>query len=508
MLRGARATTRAVRTGVPYVAVGLVALFARLFPVLRGGGLRGVGGYDDGVYFAAAEAVVHGRVPYRDFMLLHPPALIYLLTPFAALARWVGDADAWAVARVFVMLVGATSAVLVAVTLTSYGRVAALTGGLLYAVWFPALNAEFSTLLEGPANAMLLVALPLLTRGRRPAGNRPATSRLAELLAGAMLGLAAATKIWGVVPLLLVVGWRLTSGGRRSAGRVLAGGVAAIVVVCGPTFVLAPRQMWNLVVRDQIQRSGTHTSLLLRAANMTPVARVVPSASTGLTVAAVVAVGAVGLWCAWRAWTRPSARIFVVLLLAQTVVLLASPSYFPHYGDFVAPAIALTTGVAVAVQREHLRSAGPFTRRSLAAAAFLVVAGLAIPALVVPRMEPFDGPAVQAALSGRRCVEADTPSALILADTLSSDLDRGCPARVDVTGATYNVDRVVGPGGRPVARPDNPLWQHDLLSYLRSGQAAVVARVGSDGLSLGTRRELHRLPVLYRDRHVVVYATG
>jgi len=51
------------------------------------GGLGGLYGYDAGVYYGAADALIHGRVPYRDFILLHPPLLMLVLTPFAALGR-------------------------------------------------------------------------------------------------------------------------------------------------------------------------------------------------------------------------------------------------------------------------------------------------------------------------------------------------------------------------------------------------------------------------------------
>ena len=513
MLRVVWATTRRVSAWVPYVAVATVALFARLVPVLRGGGLRGVGGYDDGVYFAASEAVVHGRVPYRDFVLLHPPFLPYLLTPFALLAHWVGDADAWAAARVFAMLVGVVSALLVMVVLRPYGTLAAVTGGLLYAVWFPALNAEFSTLLEGPSNLLLLLALVLLSRQRRAGTGRWAAGPAGgdwrtELAAGAALGLAASTKIWGVVPYLVVVVWQLVTRGRQVAAWVLGGGIAAIAVVCGPTFVLAPSRMLNLVVLDQLHRTGSNTSPLLRAVNFTPVSHLLPGASSPVELAGVLAFGFLGVVLAVSAWSRPPARVFVILLLAQTLVLGTSPSYFPHYGAFLAPSVALTTGVGVEVIAQRLRARGWVAHRALTAALVVGLAVLAVPVATAHRMGRFNGPAVQAALSGRRCVEADTPSSLVLGDVLSADLARGCPTHIDVTGPTYNVDRVVGPNGRTLPRAQNPLWQKDILAYLLSGNAAMVTRSEADGFSAPTLRALHRLRVLYRGWGVTVYATA
>ena len=47
--------------------------------------MYGLGNYDDGVYYSAATALVHGQLPYRDFLLLQPPGIAVLLAPFA---RW------------------------------------------------------------------------------------------------------------------------------------------------------------------------------------------------------------------------------------------------------------------------------------------------------------------------------------------------------------------------------------------------------------------------------------
>ena len=104
-------------------------------------------------------------------------------------------------------------------------------------------------LLECVPNALLLLALLLL-------GSRRADRVPYALLAGAALGLGVSIKIWGVVPLLVVLGWQLLSAGRRRALTVLAGAVAAAVVVCAVPFVLAPGRMCWYVVTDQLVRSG------------------------------------------------------------------------------------------------------------------------------------------------------------------------------------------------------------------------------------------------------------
>ena len=65
--------------------VAVVAFTARVGVVLRGEGFHALAGYDQGVYYAAADAFVHGRLPYVGFLLLHPPGIV-LLSPRSP--RW------------------------------------------------------------------------------------------------------------------------------------------------------------------------------------------------------------------------------------------------------------------------------------------------------------------------------------------------------------------------------------------------------------------------------------
>ncbi len=152
----------------------VVAFVARLEMVLRGAGLQGLHGYDDGVYYAAAASLVNGRVPYRDFVLLHPPGMVLLLSPFALLGRLTSDHVGFAVARVAFMLLGALNAGAVAVLAARSRRpaagVAAAAGGLFAALWYSSIYASRTTLLETPASTLLLVALLLVWRRRRTPG--------------------------------------------------------------------------------------------------------------------------------------------------------------------------------------------------------------------------------------------------------------------------------------------------------------------------------------------------
>ena len=162
-------------------AAGLAAIFVlafavRLNGILRGGGLLGLGNYDDGVHFAAALGLVNGLLPYRDFMLLHPPGVVLALAPFAGLSWLIGEPYAIAVARLFWMLLGALNAVLCALVIRPLGRLAALVAALYYALSLGAVYVEHTVLLEPPATTVLLLALVITRLLGSPTGSAPGTT--------------------------------------------------------------------------------------------------------------------------------------------------------------------------------------------------------------------------------------------------------------------------------------------------------------------------------------------
>src|SRR3982750_2171102 len=93
-------------------ALGLIALggwVLRAAPLLRTGGALGFPiDYDEGVYFAASALLFKGILPYRDFVFVHPPGLLY----FLGLTSMFG-AGGFAAARVVATIVGAINIFLV-----------------------------------------------------------------------------------------------------------------------------------------------------------------------------------------------------------------------------------------------------------------------------------------------------------------------------------------------------------------------------------------------------------
>ena len=469
-----------------------LALAARLVPVLQGGGLHGLGNYDDAVHYAATVALVEGRLPYRDFLLLHPPGILVLLSPFAALGGLIGDADAMAVARISWMVLGAVNALLVGRVLLPLGASAALVGAVGYAVYFPAVYSEHTLLLESPATTCLLVSLVLL----RVTASAPDASRVRVVVAGAVLGAAITLKIWGVVPVAVVMAWFLL---RRRGGdslRLLAGGVAVCVVICLPFFLADPAAMWQMVVLDQVGRRPLDRDLADQVSQLVGVSLWTGTgASWMLGLALVVGAAAVLATLLGR-----RTRLLGVLLVALVVLVMSTPSWFLHYAALTAAPAALVLGAAVGMLADRARSAaGPALSWVVTGIALLAALGYASPLLRLELIDPFPRAALARALAGTPgCVATDDPGTLIETDLLRRNLDRGCRVEIDLGGMNYHLDS-------RVSRARNPAWQQYCLDYYRSSDAVISVRFRSGfGYSRATARTYTSWPELTRAGSYVV----
>jgi alpha-1,2-mannosyltransferase len=203
---------RAARGRFSYAVVFSVAFALRLLVPLTNRGLVGNYSYDASVYYSAGAALIHGRVPYRDFILLHPPGVALAVAPAAWIGRLTSDHTGFALATLQFTALGAASAALVAVVARGLGVGwrAATAGGLFYALWFLSVRNEYLSRLEPLGNLLLLCGLV----GYVGIGGRH--SRRSAVLCGAGLGAATSVKVWYAVPLAVVLCFLLARVGRSS----------------------------------------------------------------------------------------------------------------------------------------------------------------------------------------------------------------------------------------------------------------------------------------------------
>ncbi len=495
-----RATTVVRADAVIFV----LALAARLgVTYARGGSFFDGAGYDPSVYYAAADAFVHGRLPYRDFTLLHPPGEMLVLSPVALIGRLTTDRVGFEIATGLSLFIGSLNAVLVTRIAGRMGvrRSAAVVGGLLYAVTLLSARSEYAARLEVFGNFLLLLGVFCYVSSVRT------PSRKMSLLAGAALAASASVKIWFVLPLVVVLLWHFVDRRpRRSLYRTMGGAALAAALIDGPFLALCGKPMVRMVVLDQFGRAN-NAPLLRRASDLDLLARLRPQASARTeVVCAVIAavVVAVGLVSAWRTRTG---RLPAALLVAQLAVLFIAPVYFSSYADYVMPAACLSAAAAAHQLAGARRQA---LRRSASGLAWALVVVSALAAmrieLVYPpgQNEPSPDRYLQQAASSYRCVQSSSPAPLIALNVLSSDLEHGCQQWVDVSGRTYDADR----SRTNLPRRRNRRWQRDLLRYLRSGQAFVLADVGREGFAHRTLATFATDPAVARGDAIVLRVTA
>jgi hypothetical protein len=487
----------------PALTVFVIAVAVRVTVVLLSkGGPLGSTGYDGGVYYAAADALTFGRLPYADFVLLHPPGLMLTLTPFAAFGRLTSDHIGFVTANLSFNALGALNAALVVIVARRLGlpRHAQLVGGCFYALWQGAIAAELGIRLEPLGSLLFLLALLLFL------SSEDGTRRRLLVGTGAALGAAVSVKIWWAVPALVLSSWPLVARrDRRSTALIAAGCAGALVLIDGPFALLARGRMWDLVVVDQLgrPRRGSVPSRL-ESLSLVSVLGLPPRSVVGLLLLAVALLAAAAVVVS--AWSVPAARPVVAIALAQLTVLLAVPTFFGYYSDYVAAAAALVLATAAGVRappHPH-RAAVQRTAAAVAITAVVAVSADTAGAVASGRLSgtvPFPGTELAEGVEHVHCLMADAPIALIELDALSRDFAHRCADWVDVTGRTYGIDRVPG----ELARTTNRRWQADIRRYLLSGNAVMIVRALT-GLSPATRDAITDEPVLESRDGQVVYA--
>src|SRR3979490_1927745 len=108
------------------IVIGVLALVAAgvtAYQLSRPGSLFGITA-DVSVYFGASVRLVHGALPYRDYVFVQPPGFALLATPFALLSKLIGTRDGLAVLRLCTPLLAAVSVILVGQLVRHRGQAA------------------------------------------------------------------------------------------------------------------------------------------------------------------------------------------------------------------------------------------------------------------------------------------------------------------------------------------------------------------------------------------------
>ena len=430
---------------VAVILTTALALSLRLLQLTNHGYLLGPTEYDDGVYFGSAIRLVGGVMPYRDFALVQPPGIIWLMTPMALFAGPLGTAKALAIGRVLTACAGAAGVTMTGLLIRHRGVLATTVACGFLAVYPDGVAASHTVLLEPWLVLFCLAgALAVMDRDNLTLSSR----RLA--VGGVAFGVAGACKAWAIIPVLVLLAGLLRVPRRA---LVFAGWtVLGFSVPVLPFVVLAPRAFYQSVIIAQLSRTtGPRIPLSFRLASMLGLSHG-PNLDRAelIGVAFVIATLAVGcsLLASLASGRLPPPLETFALATAALVAtaFLWPPDYYYHYAAFLGPFLALAVVLPVSRLAAVVSRPGARIRyRSVAGygTALAVVIVLAL-AVLQGRTKPnpsYTGIADAAVadeqiIPAGSCVLPDSVAYTIAADRFLSSV-RGCPVIVDSIGTDY-----------------------------------------------------------------------
>jgi alpha-1,2-mannosyltransferase len=451
MARVPRARAEPSRSPAPWLVYGVIAactalaLFLRLFQLSRPGYLLGVTEYDDGALFGNAVRLVNGAIPYRDFAVVQPPGSIVLIAPVALLSKVTGTAWALAIARILTVAADSACVALLGLLVRHRGALAAGVACGVYAVYPDALAASHTFLLEPWLNLFCLIAALLVFDGDQMAGNR----RL--VWGGVAFGFAVTVKLWAAIPLAIIA--LLLARRPRRIVLLAAGAAAGLIVPVLPFLAAAPVQLIKDTISSQAIKTDQHGLLpLLELAGRWPrlndlagmsVFPALPARDGAfvLLIAAVAVLAGYMVVCV-VVGRLPAPLDWYALIGAVAVILmfLWPGLYYPHYGAFEGPFLALALALALPIGLLRPAQGGAHLMAAVAAGmmAAVLIAGAGLWQFgQMAHLKPTKTPSVVATLDRLippgSCVVTNDVSFTIAANRFVSNV-AGCPSVVDSYG--------------------------------------------------------------------------
>ncbi len=449
--------TRSGQLNLAILVITVLAIGLRLYQLTRPQYLLGVTEYDDGTDFGSAILLIHGYLPYRDFIIVQPPGITLLMAPVAAATKGLGTAWGMGVGRILTAVAGGVAAGLTGLLVRQRGLLAVILASGIVAVYPASVQAAHTVLLE-----QWLVLFCLLGALAVFDGDQLASSRRRLVWGGLAFGFAGAVKVWAILPVLVI----LVLAARRPWRRVLgfaAGVMAGFLVPVLPFAALAPRRFYDSVVLAQLVRVDVvRVALSYRLHQMTGLT---DFSSLGPVPLAIVTVAIIALilGCAVAAtrrsgqWPRPLEQFGYAATVLIIIAFLWPADFYYHYAGFLAPFLALAIALPVArlVGTFEAGPASAAARRLAArsvAAACVVIAILAIVQVgfettlqppLAPTTPGLTGTIIDQAervIPPGACVLADQASYAIAANRFGSSRP-GCVPMVDGVGSDYSLSR-------------------------------------------------------------------
>ena len=438
------------------IAVGL-----RLYDLSRPGFLLGINEYDEGTDFGSAIRLVHGALPYRDFIMVHPPGITLLMFPVALATKAMGTDIGMAVARVVTALASAAAVPLAGLLTRHRGLFATLVTCGVLAIFPDSILAARTVLLEPWLVLFCLLGALVLFDGDQVASS---TRRL--LPGGMLFGFAGAVKVWAILPVVVIL--VLTARRPRQASVYAAGVALGFCVPVLPFALSAPAAFYRGVIVVQLVRSDIaripQGYRLQQMLGLVHFAELPTPALVIIGIVVVLVIAAVTVLGSRLAHSPPPALDrFATSTCALVVAAFLWPvDFYYHYAAFLAPFLALVLALPAsrllaALPAGGVRALLRWLRRAtiMSAAATIVVLTMyqgIVESHSYTSVPPAEIAAAQRLIPPGACVATDQASYTIAIDRFVSTVPR-CSLMIDGVGTDYALSHgrnpQTGAGGSP-----------------------------------------------------------
>jgi hypothetical protein len=485
----------------------LLAVGLRLYDLTRPGFLLGINEYDEATDFGSAIRLVHGALPYRDFIMVHPPGITLLMFPVALATKAMGTDIGMAVARVVTALASAAAVPLAGLLIRHRGAFATLVTCGVLAIFPGSILASRTVLLE-PWLVLfcLLGALALFD------GDQVASSTRRLLLGGMLFGFAGAVKVWAILPVVVIL--VLTARRPRQAAVYAAGVALGFCVPVLPFALSAPATFYRSVIVAQLFRNdvvripqGYRLQQMLGLANLP---QLPTPALVFIAIAVVLLIGAItGLGSRLAHNPPPAFDWFAAGTCALVVAVFLWPvDFYYHYAAFLAPFLALAIALPASRLLAALSAGAIRGRFSWLRSATMMTAAAAIVVLAVfqvivesgehTSVPPTEIAAAQRLIPPGACVATDQAESTIAIDRFVSTARR-CSLMIDGLGTDYALSNGRSP---QTGAGSSPAVEAAWMSAFRAARYAW--------LSADSYRRIPWTPRLeaYFNRHFVPLTEG
>lgn len=475
---------RALTVLAPALPAAVVAWVVAASALLPAHALTGIhsytgNGYDDGVYLGASIRLLHGQLPYLGYDLLHPPAVVWLGLPFAALGGLTTASVGLAAIRILTVVVAGVNVLLAGASVRSGGRLAVFVTAGLFALMPTSYAATQTLLLEPYVVCCALAGLALLGTRAGAIGTRRRV-----LLAGLLVGIAVAFKLFGVLVAVAVLLGLLPRW--RDARDWCLGVLAGFAVPTLPLALFAPSAFVRDVVLAQLERGDRdHGADLHDRLAVVLGLDVVPVASSRAVWVLVAAVAIVLAGIAVQLRRRRLTRLHVVTAVVAAVVLAGMAQqrqFFDHYAYVVVACLVLPVGLSIAALvgavpvrlRPWWAEAGVGAVALVLAGCFLVP-GAASRAYDYNAQSADPGALIRRYVPSGSCVATDLTTTLLVADRL--DGPRSCDVPIDPYGTWFPENHMTPP---PAPAPYPSAFVDRWATWLRKADYVVLSVPRSD----------------------------